>query len=212
MKKALIVGGGPIDLEQLQIEVVDKPEVIIAADRGGEYLRKIGAYPTILVGDFDSLSLNILGRMSANGVRVIPYPQQKNKSDLELAVEIAINQQMEQIKILGGLGGRFDHTMGNIGLLLNALEHGVSAHLLDSKHNIFTINQKTVVYNKPEWNISLMPLTPKVTGVTTSGFEYDLNNEELDFKSSRGIHNGLLGDTATIDLADGVLLVIYFKE
>lgn len=95
--------------------------------------------------------------------------------------------------------------------MVNALENGARAFLLDENHIITAINRRITLEKKPDWAVSLIPLTLKVSGVTTSGLVYELKNEELFFQRSRGIHNEFAQEVASVQLSQGILLVISFR-
>lgn len=171
-----------------------------------------GALPTVLIGDLDSLPAPIVQQLAASGTVVQRFPAAKDWTDMELAVDLALKSGATKIHILGGLGGRFDHTLGNIGLLLKALEHGVEAHLLDPGHDIMLIKDKVSLKKRPGWALSLVPLSLKVSGVTTSGLVFPLNNEDLYIYNTRGIHNEFTQDNALIEINQGILMIIRFQE
>jgi thiamine pyrophosphokinase len=211
MKNVLIVGGGPITLAQLKFELELKPELIIAADRGGAYLKELAVLPTVLIGDFDSLPPETHQSIVAAGVEVKAFAVTKDYTDLELAVDLALERGATRINILGGLGGRIDHTLGNIGLLLKALDQDVEAHLLDPGHDILVIREGMTLKKRLGWAVSLIPLSLKASGITTKGLAYKLDNADLLFQSTRGIHNEFMAETATVELTQGVLMIIVFK-
>jgi thiamine pyrophosphokinase len=210
--RGLIVGGGPVDLDGLRAELATGPELIIAADAGAKYLLELGVCPEILVGDFDSLPPQIVAQITAAGKAVYRYPPQKDQTDLQLALDAAAHAGVTAVNIWGGLGRRLDHTLGNIGLLQYAGEAGLSARLRDIDHELFLAGGYTVVKARPGWAISLIPLSPAVTGVTTTGLKYPLNEETLYFNVTRGIHNQFAAAEAVITVATGRLLIIYFRE
>lgn len=210
--KALIVGGGPVHLPQLEQELASKPDLVIAADYGGSYFAKLGIYPNILLGDFDSLSKTVLTQMNEAHVEINSFPTHKDYTDLELAIDFALIRGTQQVRILGGLGNRLDHTLGNIGLLLKLLSKSIEAHLLDEFHDIFLTENTAQIINKPGWAVSLIPLTQKVTGVTTEGLLYPLTNAELYLDSCRGIHNEFTEEKAMIKVDEGILIVVCFQE
>ena len=114
--RVLIVGGGPVDLDQLNRELAEGPDLIIAADGGGQYLHDIGRFPHILMGDFDSLAPEIYQEICRAGVELLTYPIAKDQTDIELAVDLAVARGATGIRILGGIGERLDHTLGKTGL------------------------------------------------------------------------------------------------
>jgi thiamine pyrophosphokinase len=211
MKQAIIVGGGPVSLSQLNSELQNRPDLLIAADRGAEYLLDLEIFPDIVIGDLDSLSPQGVERIRQQGIIPKVFPAQKDQTDLELALDQAMDSGMNRIKILGGLGNRLDHTFGNTGLLIKALRQGVEAHLLDLTHDLTVINHKIVLQKRKGWAVSLIPLTETVKGVTTSGLAYPLNHEDLQIDATRGLHNEFIASQATVKIDAGFLLVIYFQ-
>ena len=210
--RALLIGGGPVDLNQLRMELDDHPDLVIAADGGGSYLLELGELPHVLLGDFDSLTDDDLERFDGTGVELVRFPVAKDQTDLELALDLAVERGVTAIRILGGLGGRLDHTLGNVGLLIKACRLGIEARLLDSGHELRIAERRIVLEARPGWAVSLIPLTSKATGVRTAGLVFPLNGEELEIGSTRGLHNRFEADTATVELDDGLLLIIYFLE
>ncbi len=211
MKRILVVGGGPINQAYLKSQLVTGAELIIAADKGGAYILKAGYRPNLLIGDFDSLDYSIVQELKKAGTEILSYPAAKDQTDLELAIDLAVKKNPDRIDIIGGLGGRLDHTLGNIGLLLRALENNIEAHLLSEDHDITVINKEMVLKREPGWAVSLIPLTMKVIDVTTSGLAFKLEKAVLYSHNTRGIHNEFAEETAKIELTQGILMVICFK-
>jgi thiamine pyrophosphokinase len=208
----LIVGGGPVSLVQLQSELALKPDLVLAADRGAEYLQQLSALPQTLIGDFDSLARETLTDMATAGVEIRTFEVTKDFSDLELALDLAVVKGATRIDILGGLGGRIDHTLANIGLIVKPMELGIETHLLDPSHDITAVKDFLEIEARPGWAVSLIPLTTKVSGVTTTGLKYKLDNALLWIQNTRGIHNEFVTDKAVIRLTEGVLAVICFQD
>ncbi len=210
--EVLIVGGGPVDLKQLSRELMDGPGLVIAADAGGKHLDDIGRLPQVLLGDFDSLSKAMVQKMGQAGVEIVSYPIAKDQTDLELAVDLALARGATQIRIIGGLGDRIDHTLGNIGLLLKAYQKGAPAFLIDSRQEVTLTDGEIQLSNQVGGGVSLIPLTPMVSGVITTGLKFPLNNADLYFYQTRGIHNEFTEKIAKISLKKGTLLIVTFRE
>ena len=212
MDQVLIVGGGALDKEQLSYELANEPDLVIAADYGGKSLLDLGHFPQVLVGDFDSLAPNLVEKMSKAEVELFSYPIVKDETDMELAVDLAVDRGASKIRILGGTGDRLDHTLGNIGLLLKAYQKGVAASLVDPWQELTLTGSRIELRGKPGRGVSLIPLTLKTEGVTTTGLKFQLTNADLYFHRTRGIHNEFVRDVATVSLTEGILLVISFSE
>ena len=133
-----IVCGGPPDLPFLSDYFEkNKIDVMIAADRGYNYLTEIGRRPDILLGDYDSVEQGA-GGIAFSGGKMYTYPAEKDFSDSEAALNVAMNLMMERgesgrIDFLCATGGRLDHFLANIGLLNIALRAGIDARILSEE-------------------------------------------------------------------------------
>lgn len=212
----LIVAGGKINLTFLENYYLSKkPDIIIAVDKGLEALNKLHILPNHIVGDLDSVEESILESYKSNPtITIHEYIPEKDYTDTDIALKLAISLSSSHITILGALGKRMDHTLANIHILMIALESNIPCELLDSNNRIYLINKthtikKSNVYGK---YISLIPLTSKVEGLTLIGFKYPLNNYSLTIGKSLGISNELINDSATICLKNGILIVIESKD
>lgn len=211
LKQMLLVAGGPLSLTQLRWELQHYSSEVIGVDGGGEALVELDYLPRLLIGDFDSLSAQQLDKFVAAGVEILRYPEKKDETDLELALDWAIEQGATEVKILGGLGGRLDHTMGNVGILVRALKRGVSAMLVDEGQMVCVFDRQMEFPLQAGWALSLIPL-PEADGVVTQGLEYPLNRETLRFMDTRGLHNRVINNPGRVELESGILMAIHFKE
>lgn len=193
---------------------VENGAVLICADGGGEVALAWNLKPDLVVGDMDSItpvSLELLTHME--GVEVRIAPAEKDETDLELALLTALERGAKEITILGGLGGRLDHTLGNIYLLAahQLVQAGAKARLLDEQEEVIVLRggDTLKLRGKPGDLLSLIPLTPEARGVRTGELYYPLKSEPLFIGPTRGISNVFTGDTATVSFEEGLLLVIH---
>lgn len=217
MEKILLVAGGEVDSNQLQSEIkkikafdVEKL-AIVGVDGGAHKLLEANCVPPMLFGDFDSLEEKELQQMISLGTEVYRYPEHKDETDLELALDWAADSGCQTARVLGGLGGRFDHSLGNLGLLVKMWHRGLKVYLLDVEHTIFVFDG-TCEFGEylPGTGVSLIPIEGKAR-VTTEGFEYPLCDEELFFASTRGIHNKIQTIDAKVH-SEGLLLAVCFRD
>lgn len=212
----LIVAGGKINLTFLENYYLSKkPDIIIAVDKGLEALNKLHILPNHIVGDLDSVEESILESYKSNPtITIHEYIPEKDYTDTDIALKLAISLSSSHITILGALGKRMDHTLANIHILMIALESNIPCELLDSNNRIYLINKTHTVKKLNAYGkyISLIPLTSKVEGLTLTGFKYPLNNYSLTIGKSLGISNELINDSATICLKNGILIVIESKD
>lgn len=186
-------------------------DMLIAADGGLRFLRALGAAPRLVIGDLDSLDGGEIERLRRQGIDVRRHPQQKDETDLELAIEAALEFEPQEVWVAAALGGRLDMTLANIALLLLPELSGITAGLEDGYDTVFLIRpgQPGAVRGRPGDRLSLLPWGGPARGVRTQGLEYPLHGETLLPERSRGISNRLLGEQAQISLEDGLLLCIH---
>ncbi len=185
---------------------------VIAADSGYMTARRFGVIPDLLVGDFDSLDLSEISADEIDKIEKIKVSPIKDDTDTQLAVDIAISKGISEIHIIGGLGGRADHTLSNIFLLEYIAEKGIEAVISDGKNRIglLTANGErvTVRREKKYKYISLVSLTDICHGVSVTGVFYPLNNAEITRKYTYAVSNQITGEYAEISITDGKLLII----
>ena len=215
MKKTLIVSGGNIEKDFLyKIITKKKFDIIIASDRGLEILYKCNITPGYIIGDFDSINLQILDKYINNKNIVIKkLNPEKDYTDTHMALKLAIELKSTDITIIGAIGSRLDHTLANINILKEAIEKNITCTILNQNNKIALTNKNLTIKKEEEYPyISLIPLTTKVTGVTLKGFKYALNNATMRIGESIGVSNEQIEDKATIKLEEGILIIIQSKD
>lgn len=214
--KTLIVTGGDINLEQLREYGEEyRKQNIIAVDKGLEKLSKLNITPTHVVGDFDSISKEILGQYQDNKQIIFhKYNPEKDNTDTDIAMKLAIGLKSDTITILGALGKRMDHSLANIHILKYALDAKIPCQIVDNYNRIYLIGDKHTLYKNKTYGkyISLIPLTSRVEGITLKGFKYPLTNYSMPIGLSLGISNEIIEKVASIEIRKGVLIVIESKD
>ncbi len=184
-------------------------DLIIAADSGAETALQYGHVPAIVVGDFDSLTISTT-ELEARGSTLVRAEVEKDETDTELAIQVALAHGATDITILGAIGGpRFDHTMANI-LLLAGIEI-VPVRIVDGPMTCWLLRGpgSTSIVGKEGDLLSLFPITTEATGVRTRDLYYPLRGESLRFGRPRGVSNVLTSEHAEVSLESGMLLVIH---
>ncbi len=210
----LIVSGGNIEIKFLKKFLCKNYEQIIAVDKGLESLYELNETPNYIVGDFDSLKKGILEFYKNKETKICNYEPEKDYTDTELGLKLAISLKPEKITIIGGIGTRLDHTLANIHILKKCLEKNIKCEIIDSHNKIYLINSYVEIEKKNSYGkyFSIIPLTSKVEGITLKGFKYPLNNYTLEVGSSLGISNEIIEKSATIEISKGILIVIESKD
>ena len=188
---------------------------VIAGDRGLEALYQLKIIPNHVVGDFDSVSPEILEFYKKQPKIIFhTYNAEKDNTDTDIALKLAIQIKSSENTIIGALGKRIDHAIANIHILKDALGANIPCQILDEHNRIYLVNtektlEKDKVYGK---YISLIPLTSTVEGLTLTGFKYPLNHYTLPIGTSLGISNEIIDDMAHIKMEKGILIVIESKD
>lgn len=211
VKRALIFANGTIVNDLAVGQMAREGGLLVAADGGARHLARLGLLPDLLVGDLDSLSAGEVEALDQAGVEILRYPVDKDETDLELAIQCALERGCSDLVIVAALGGRVDQTLGNIFLLgLPALQ-AVRARLDDGQDELFLIRGQGQVDGEPGDVVSLLPLGGPARGICTDGLRYPLNAETLFPERTRGISNVLLNQHARIELDEGVLICIHTR-
>lgn len=212
----LIAAGGTID-EEFAVELIKQRgyEVIIAADSGMDFFYKANIMPDVIVGDFDSVGNEALTYFqNQEQMDIHMLKAEKDDTDTEYAIRFAISKGATKITILGGIGSRMDHVLGNISLLGIGLQNKVSIEILDSHNKIRMIDSKLSIDKDKQYGkfLSVIPISEKVKGLTISGVKYPLDNYEMSRFNTLGISNEIVDDVATISLKKGIVLVVESKD
>lgn len=184
----------------------------IAADGGALPLLAAQILPEIVIGDLDSLDLVSQAALVARGVELRRFPREKDETDFELALLLAASMGADTIDVLGALGGRWDHTLANVWLLAHPALQGRRVRLLDGNQTLFLVREQATIDGRHGDTISLIPLTPEVRGITTSGLRYPLDNATLYASEARGVSNVLLAPPANVTIIHGLLIVVQHDD
>ena len=206
--KIIIFANGQMDNANDCIQIAQSANFVICCDGGASHAAEMGIVPHLIVGDLDSLDEAIKADFMRQNVKFEEFAAEKDATDLELAMHIALQRDPDEIVILGGYGGRTDHFLGNLQVLINAAKAGVEASLVDSTTMTFVIDKFTEISRKNYDYISLIPLEAEVKGVTTGGLKYPLYESTLCLGSTVGISNEFVNDVATVSINSGLLLAI----
>ena len=209
--RTIIIGNGDINNYDIVREYFDEA-YIIACDGGLRHCRAMMITPNVMVGDFDSANKGDVDFYEEMGVLKINYPRKKDMTDMEIALEAALEKSSDEIYIVGGLGTRFDHSLANVHILIKPIRKGVRTYLLD-EHNIITLVDDSIeIIGEKGQTVSLIPLTTEVTGIETRNMEYPLYNRTLTVGASLGVSNVMTKEEAFISVKSGILIVIMSKE
>ena len=190
--------------------LIGQADLILAADGGANHCFQLDIRPDILVGDFDSIEPDTLSKHQKENVEIHRHPVQKNATDLELTLDLAMEKGATTIWLMGILGGRWDMSLANIMLGARDKYKELRISLLgsDCTMHIMQPGKSYTVSGTPGQTFSLLPLKGDVKGVTLTGFEYPLDNHTIQYGASLGVSNVLVKSQGTISCSQGVLLCI----
>ena len=204
-KTCYIVGAGKgfIPLEK------HKDDLIISADGGYLALQKLGIVPDVHLGDFDSLDQSV--ELPCE-IEILRHPIRKDDTDTALALHYGIEKGYTEFVILGGTGGRSDHTFANYQLLLGARKQGV--HITLVGENDFTeclFEEEQTLYGECGKLFSVFAFGGEARGVDILGASYELKDGTLTTDNPLGVSNAFIGTPVRIAVREGALLIIREK-
>lgn len=180
---------------------------IICADGGIRHSIKLSRIPNIVIGDFDSTSIEEKKYIDENNIPTKKFKKDKNNSDLALAVDFAIDAGATNIIIFGALGNRWDHSVGNLLLPQQNKYSGIDFEYWENGEHFYFIHDVLTLNIEPKTNISLFPLS-NCENISTNGLIYPLINENLPLGTTRGLSNIATQNNIRISIGDGLLLCI----
>lgn len=211
-KNVIVVGNGSFN-QQLQIKsIYDNNRFIIAVNGGTKHIIKQNIIPDLIIGDLDSLSLSIKRKILQNSVPVIKHPEDKDFTDLELAVNYLLQCKPKDITLIGVLGKRLDQTFANLCLLESFLINNIKCQIIDNATTIWLINKSITINVSIGDLVSIHPLTNKVQGITTDGLKFPLSGDVLLRNASRGISNVALRSSVNISVNEGTAYIFHIKK
>ena len=195
----VVVGG-----EAISPAVLDRiPDlrVVIAADSGYDHAMALGLEVDLLVGDMDSIESSVPA-----SVGVVTYPENKDETDLALALHTATQLSPTSLTVIGGFGGRLDHLLTNAAVLGQFAEW--DPRWYDDETECFILTHTALVEAPVGSLISLIPLWGPAIGLTTTGLKWDVEDADVVPGTSRFVSNEIAEAPASLSLNAGMLLVI----
>ncbi len=186
-------------------------DLVIAADGGARLCDPLRARPDVLIGDLDSLTPAEVARWEGAGVTVLRFPADKDQTDLELALHLAVDRGAQRITVFGALGGRWDQSVANLLLLAHPRWRDLDVVLVDGPQRAFLVHRYGVVEGRPGDTVSLIAIAGDARGVTTAGLAYSLTGGVVPFGSALGVSNRFTGPRAEITVRQGLLLVVHIS-
>ncbi len=184
-------------------------DFLIAADSGCEKMRGFGLCPNVVIGDMDSFDLERAKNIYPSADFII-YPPEKDWSDTKLCLDYAIEKGFRNIIMVGGLGGRLDHTLANINLLRYAYKKGVRLEINDGRNRAFFVKDDdfSVKRTYRMKYFSVIPFSENLEGVTMTGVKYPLDNAVVTRDDAITLSNEITDRAAHVTIKSGEAVVI----
>ena len=224
---AYILTGGNVWLKNLKTTPEDG-DIVIAADSGYKNAKALGLTVNVLIGDMDSIN-----KVPESGnMEIIQLPAEKDLTDTQAAVGLALDRGADNICIIGGIGSRLDHTLSNISILEDI--EGYYSAPLGKRRKFFGLNKQmrmarqinatiTNGFNRVRFlreNSAIIPKNPyfryislicaeeRAKGVCIDGVKYPLQNATLSRRNQYAVSNEITGNCAFVAVQKGALYVI----
>ena len=203
MKRCVIVGGAGINNYDYIRSRLYVDDYIVFCDSGLRHLEPLQVKPSLIVGDFDSHDNPHLD------VETIVLPCEKDDTDTVFAVKEAIKRGFDDFLLIGVVGARLDHTLGNVSILLYLDSIGKKGIIIDDYSEMEIVSKEPAYIEDSYAFFSLLNVSGTAKGITIENAKYLLNNAEITCEYQYGVSNEVLpGKTAKVSILEGKLLLI----
>ena len=206
MRRCVIVGGAPIGRPEKLRPYLRADDFFLYCDCGLRHVDALGRAPDLIVGDFDSFD------DPHAAAETIVLPREKDDTDTCFAAKEALRRGFRDFLLLGVVGARLDHTLGNLGLALLLDSAGAHALIVDDCSEMEIVSHEASVSDACPY-FSLINLDGSAGDLTVTGAKFPLDHAALPCEGSLGVSNEPLpGQTARISVGEGRLLLIRIRR
>ena len=203
MRRCVIVGGADISNYDRIIAHIKSDDFVIFCDSGLKHMEKLAVKPSLIVGDFDSHENPQLD------IETIVLPCEKDDTDTVFAVKEAIRRGYTDFLLIGVIGARLDHTLGNVYILDYLDELGLKGKIIDDYSEMELVSRESAYIEDSYAFFSLINITGMAKGITIENAKYLLNDAEITCGYQYGVSNEVIsGQTAKVSVKEGKLLLI----
>ena len=203
MKRCVLVGGADISNYCRINGIVTGEDYIIFCDSGLKHMQMLTVKPNFIVGDFDSHENPQLD------IETIVLPCEKDDTDTVFAVKEAIRRGYTDFLLIGVIGARLDHTLGNVYILDYLDELGLKGKIIDDYSEMELVSRESAYIEDSYAFFSLINITGMAKGITIENAKYLLNDAEITCGYQYGVSNEVIsGQTAKVSVKEGKLLLI----
>lgn len=203
MNRCVIVGGADINRTERVRSMLREDDYVIYCDSGLRHMEALEAKPSLIVGDFDSHEKPDLP------VETIVLPRAKDDTDTVYAVKEALKRGFEDFLLIGVIGARLDHTLGNVSILLMLDSLGKKAVIVDDYSEMGIVSREKAVIDDSVSYFSLLVVDGAARGITITGAKFPLSDAEITPDYQYGVSNEVLpGQAAAVNVKEGRLLLV----
>ncbi len=207
MKRCVLISGASISDYEFTKKYLRAEDFCIFCDCGLEHAGKLGIKPDLIVGDMDSFT----GELPT--AEIIKLPAAKDDTDTFFAAKEALRRGFKEVLVLGAIGERIDHTMGNISVLMMLSKNGADAKIIYDRSEISFISSDgasdTALISGECRYFSVIAAGGPARGVVIENAAYPLENGVIKPEYQYGISNEVLpGKTAKVRVSEGTLMIV----
>lgn len=202
----VLVANGRLD--DFLVLHIPKHAVLVGIDRGALWLLERGFFPTVAIGDFDSVTESEMATIQTHVSQIHMHPRKKDATDMELAFLWAVQQKPAEIRIFGGVGSRFDHSWATIQLLEKYRKFRIRIILYDTHNRMEMVYREQHLIRTDKYSYySILPISRRAV-VSLRGFAYPLTKGVFQRGSTLGVSNELIAPIGTVTVHEGRVWLI----
>lgn len=205
--RAFVFGGGEILSEYIE-ERPSKDDIVICADSGYLNAQSMGVKVDILVGDFDSL-----GDVPCDAGEIVRVPREKNSTDTQLAVDVALERGADEIVIVASTGGRCDHALSSLAILEYLWDKRKPAYIVNGQNRVRFFRDSGVILIRSQYKyFSVITLDKVAKKVSIEGAKYPLKNADIARGVQFAVSNEIVKNAALISVRRGSVYVVESRD
>lgn len=207
---ALIIANGESCSNELLGQLLEWSPFVVVLDGAINRVLELGIKIDVLLGDFDSKNHAVEQIQAQQKIEIVHTPDQ-NKTDLQKGIEFLIARNFDAVNIIWATGRRADHNLSNITDIVRYKQQ-INIVLHDDYSKIFQLPKRYQKWYVKDTVLSLMPVGI-VSGVTTQGLSYNLQNDVLTLGYRTSSSNSAAQDgQVMIEHTEGDLLMMECRD
>ncbi len=209
MNRCIVIGASPELTGDLIRTYVSPADTVFCADGGAALALSLGLTVDLIVGDFDSWTPP--GVLPA-GTQLIRLNTEKDETDMQYALSEGVKRGHTSFVLLGGVGGRLDHTLANIASLEWLLSRGCEGLLAGAQCEVRLGRAQTLRFDgQVGHTLSIFPHGCPACVVSGDGVQYPLHALTLTSDMPLGVSNRILDVRCHVTVEEGTAVFLLQK-